>query len=300
MGPFLKKPRLTALLITGLHGPCAPSRSQAWHFRGGSPRKFRSPRKRCSLAPIWAKLCTSLTGCCGEFEFEGLGARPVPGFEARVTGPCFDEGRLAPPWALGRPADDAPATNATALGANFEGASQLLQSLGPGSAELVGMSTNSKSGEFFYLSGDRRFIIKTISDGEAQVLHAMLPCYQHHLRTCARSFLTRFAGFFHLRIGGSFSRYFVVMASVFDPECPIHETYDLKGSLFQRSAGEGESVGKDADWLELGTSGAVAGLAPCPWGRSPTSWLRPHRARGCGRTSAPLAAAERRRTRMTR
>lgn len=43
--------------------------------------------------------------------------------------------------------------------------------------------------------------------------------------------------------------YFVVMASVFDPAIKIHETYDLKGSLYHRKKKLGESIGKDEDWI---------------------------------------------------
>jgi len=50
------------------------------------------------------------------------------------------------------------------------------------------------------------------------------------------------------RSGGR-SSYFTIMRSVFDPEIPIHETYDIKGSTFKRKMKEGERVRKDEDWV---------------------------------------------------
>ncbi|CAK0875162.1 unnamed protein product [Prorocentrum cordatum] len=39
------------------------------------------------------------------------------------------------------------------------------------------------------------------------------------------------------------------MVSVFDPEYPIHQTFDLKGSLQGRKRKGNEKIGKDVDWM---------------------------------------------------
>mmetsp|Transcript_6934 Transcript_6934/g.19551 ORF Transcript_6934/g.19551 Transcript_6934/m.19551 type:complete len:833 (-) Transcript_6934:32-2530(-) len=129
---------------------------------------------------------------------------------------------------------------------------RLLKSLGPDSLDLKSMSTNSKSGEFFFFSGDRRFLIKTVSDAEGLLLHKMLPAYQNHLRQLPRSFIVRYAGLYHVQVEGGISKFFTIMASVFDACLKVHETYDVKGSLFHRKAKAGESIGKDSDWFESG------------------------------------------------
>eukprot|EP00415_Alexandrium_ostenfeldii_P000232 UN0232 len=42
------------------------------------------------------------------------------------------------------------------------------------------------------------------------------------------------------------------MTSVFNPHWKVHETYDLKGSIYNRKKKERESIGKDEDWLANG------------------------------------------------
>ena len=42
------------------------------------------------------------------------------------------------------------------------------------------MSTNSKSGEVFFFSHDKSYIIKTVSLAEGELLQGMLPAYQDH------------------------------------------------------------------------------------------------------------------------
>ena len=62
-------------------------------------------------------------------------------------------------------------------------ATALLESLGESSGEYKSLSTNSKSGEFFFLSHDRKFLIKTVSEAEGRLLFRMLPEYQDHIHS---------------------------------------------------------------------------------------------------------------------
>jgi len=126
---------------------------------------------------------------------------------------------------------------------------RVLDSLGHGSGEYKNMSTNSKSGEFFFISHDKRFIVKTVSEAEACRLHGMLPAYQEHLRKNPRSMIVRYAGLYRAGLPGGVSRYFVVMASIFDPSCEVQEQFDLKGSSHNRKRKKGELTGKDEDWI---------------------------------------------------
>mmetsp|Transcript_70953 Transcript_70953/g.164024 ORF Transcript_70953/g.164024 Transcript_70953/m.164024 type:complete len:885 (+) Transcript_70953:64-2718(+) len=136
----------------------------------------------------------------------------------------------------------------------------VLDSLGYSAQEYISMATNSKSGEFFFFSKDRRFLIKTISEKEYILLGRLMPAYQEHIRRWPRSLIVRFAGLFHAQVGQKVM-HFLVMTSVFDPNCKVHETFDLKGSLHKRKKKKGESIGKDEDWLEGGERRLVVSQA---------------------------------------
>jgi len=86
------------------------------------------------------------------------------------------------------------------------------------------------------------------------LLRRMVPGYQAHLHSEPRSFICRYAGTFRAEAPGLPPRYFILMRSVFDPSMTKDdlEVYDLKGSLVNRSKKEGQSVGKDQDWLDAG------------------------------------------------
>eukprot|EP00435_Cladocopium_sp_Y103_P070669 s656_g35.t1 len=113
------------------------------------------------------------------------------------------------------------------------------------------MSTNSKSGELFLFSSDRRFIIKTLSSKELILLMRMMPAYLDHIQRYPRSLIVRYAGLYLIQRGEQFL-HFVVMKSVFDPQIPLHLKFDLKGSLYKRRKKAQESVGKDEDWVHSG------------------------------------------------
>merc|ERR1712176_1189396 len=111
------------------------------------------------------------------------------------------------------------------------------------------LSTNSKSGEYFFLSSNGQYLIKTISEKEYNTLVRLMPAYQYHLRRLPQSLIVRFAGLFRAAVPGTIDTYFMVMQSVFDPAFKLDDKYDMKGSLHKRKKKEGESVGKDEDWL---------------------------------------------------
>ena len=90
-------------------------------------------------------------------------------------------------------------------------ASALLESLGESSGEYKSLSTNSKSGEFFFLSHDRKFLIKTVSEAEGRLLFRMLPEYQDHIHSLPASLIVRFAGLYHVEVGNGSWKYFLVM-----------------------------------------------------------------------------------------
>jgi len=128
-------------------------------------------------------------------------------------------------------------------------AEQILQSLGKGAGNYKMMATNSKSGEFFFFSHDRRYLIKSVSQDEGVLLHRMLPKYSKHISDNPESLIVRYAGLFILYFPDRTSMYFTVMKSIFDPDFGIDSHYDLKGSTHKRRKRQGESTGKDEDWI---------------------------------------------------
>ena len=125
----------------------------------------------------------------------------------------------------------------------------VIDSLGSRSGEYRSLSTNSKSGEFFFLSHDKKFLVKTISEDEGMLLFRMLPAYQDHIHSTPNSLIVRFAGLYCVTVPGGGLRYFIIMKSVFDPAFEIHAHYDLKGSLHHRRKKKDETTGKDEDWI---------------------------------------------------
>jgi len=127
------------------------------------------------------------------------------------------------------------------------------QELGDPFQPLKVLSTNSKSGEVFLISAEGGFIVKTISDAEANGLVEILPRYRDHILSNPRSVLGRFVGLYCFDLGSSGGvRYVTIMQSVFNCPCPVRMTYDLKGSTHHRCAKQGESVKKDTDWIADG------------------------------------------------
>uniref|UniRef100_A0A7N0V808 1-phosphatidylinositol-4-phosphate 5-kinase n=1 Tax=Kalanchoe fedtschenkoi TaxID=63787 RepID=A0A7N0V808_KALFE len=103
-----------------------------------------------------------------------------------------------------------------------------------GNGGLRELSSPGKSGSFFYLTQDDRFIVKTVKKSEVKVLIKMLPSYYQHVSRYQNSLVTKFFGVHCVKpIGGQKTR-FIVMANLFCSEYPIHERYDLKGSSYGR------------------------------------------------------------------
>lgn len=106
--------------------------------------------------------------------------------------------------------------------------------------------SNSKSGEFFFFSHDKQFMIKTISHHESKLLFAMMKEYYAHLTTYPGTMIVRFYGM-HKVVTHDRSRpyYFLIMSSVTYTDCKIHRLFDLKGSEVGRSASRKEKEKKD-------------------------------------------------------
>lgn len=96
------------------------------------------------------------------------------------------------------------------------------------------LSSPGKSGSIFYLSGDDRFVIKTLTRSELKVFLRMLPRYYDHVKEHENTLITKFFGLHRIKLKHGKKVHFVVMGNMFCTELRIHRRYDLKGSSHGR------------------------------------------------------------------
>eukprot|EP00042_Codosiga_hollandica_P056898 m.831916 g.831916 ORF g.831916 m.831916 type:complete len:224 (+) comp59456_c0_seq55:2761-3432(+) len=100
--------------------------------------------------------------------------------------------------------------------------------------------TEGRSGSFFYFTHDYKYIVKTVTAAECQLLQTILPQYVAYLRSSPTSFLTRFLGLHAIRMSPEQAKIsFVVMGNIFAVgqnvgTVRLDEIYDLKGSVVHR------------------------------------------------------------------
>ncbi|CAE8622935.1 unnamed protein product, partial [Polarella glacialis] len=121
------------------------------------------------------------------------------------------------------------------------GPEQLLGNMVLGNlSSLSELSSEGKSGAFFYYTADGQFMMKTVTHKEQQLLKKMLPRYYDHITQNPGTLIVRFLGLHCLRVqkdrkGSSNDKlYFVVMGNMFNTPFEIHRRYDLKGSWIGR------------------------------------------------------------------
>lgn len=117
-----------------------------------------------------------------------------------------------------------------------------------GNANFIEFISNAKSGQFFFYSGDGRYMIKTMTNAESKFLRRILPGYFKHCCENPNTMITRFFGMYrvklyHLRRNVKF----VIMNSVYDTDKTLQTFYDLKGSSLGRDAKPHHTVKKDND-----------------------------------------------------
>ncbi|KAG6427938.1 hypothetical protein SASPL_112186 [Salvia splendens] len=109
-----------------------------------------------------------------------------------------------------------------------------------GDDALRELSSPGKSGSFFYLTNDDRYMIKTMKKAEVKVLLRMLSAYYNHVRSFDNTLVTKYFGLHCVRLNGQKVR-FIIMGNLFCTEYLIHKRYDLKGSTFGRLTDKPES-----------------------------------------------------------
>ncbi|KAM5551644.1 phosphatidylinositol 4-phosphate 5-kinase 6 [Rosa sericea] len=106
-----------------------------------------------------------------------------------------------------------------------------------GNDALRELSSPGKSGSFFYLTNDDRYMIKTMKKAEVKVLLRMLPAYYNHVRAFENTLVTKFFGLHCVKLTGPTQKKvrFVIMGNLFCSEYGIHRRFDLKGSSLGRT-----------------------------------------------------------------
>ncbi|KAI8356205.1 hypothetical protein BD560DRAFT_455896 [Blakeslea trispora] len=121
---------------------------------------------------------------------------------------------------------------------------------------LSEIGSPGKSGSFFYYSRDYRFIIKTIHHSEHKFMRKILKDYYEHVSNNPNTLLCRFYGLHRIKLPRGRKIHFVVMGNVLPPNKDIHQTYDLKGSLYGRLTSDQDikknprTVRKDQNWIK--------------------------------------------------
>nr|XP_043610630.1 phosphatidylinositol 4-phosphate 5-kinase 6-like [Erigeron canadensis] len=105
-----------------------------------------------------------------------------------------------------------------------------------GNDALRELSSPGKSGSFFYLTHDDKYMIKTMKKSEVKVLKRMLPAYFEHVKSLENTLVTKFFGLHCVKLSGPIQKKvrFVIMGNLLCTEVPIHRRYDLKGSFHGR------------------------------------------------------------------
>uniref|UniRef100_A0A0G4HLZ9 PIPK domain-containing protein n=1 Tax=Chromera velia CCMP2878 TaxID=1169474 RepID=A0A0G4HLZ9_9ALVE len=150
------------------------------------------------------------------------------------------------------------------------GPEQLLGNMVLGNlSSLSELSSEGKSGAFFYYTADSKYMLKTVTKSEAKFFRSILKDYFEHVTANRNTLVTRFFGLHALRFkksggkrtenssGGQQKLYFCVMGNMFNTPVEIHRRWDLKGSWVGRDTPmdkrEDHTVAlKDGDWVKEG------------------------------------------------
>jgi hypothetical protein len=93
-----------------------------------------------------------------------------------------------------------------------------------------------RSGSFFFFSHDRKFIIKTMTDGELDLFLKKLPSFSDHFKTNKNSILAKIFGVFTVNSENMKKVHIMLMENTCQLKDPQNLThiFDLKGSTVDR------------------------------------------------------------------
>ncbi|XP_014672169.1 PREDICTED: uncharacterized protein LOC106812733 [Priapulus caudatus] len=103
-----------------------------------------------------------------------------------------------------------------------------VHSVCPKTAQYLEFISNSKSGQDFYLTNDKRYMIKTEKEKYIHIFLSFLGDYISHFWKYPHSLLVKILGVYSISFGRN-QLFFFVMQSVFFPDERIDDRFDLKG-----------------------------------------------------------------------
>ena len=114
---------------------------------------------------------------------------------------------------------------------------------------------SGKSGSFFLMTHDERFMIKTIKKSEVDIMLKILPSYITHNLNYPDSLIGKIFGVFTVKRAGSSPIYLALMENTTQYKHDmLRYKFDLKGSTFERKTKgtvSSHTDRKDLDFLEL-------------------------------------------------
>ena len=99
--------------------------------------------------------------------------------------------------------------------------------------------SQGKSGSFFFFSGDKRFIIKTMTKSDLETFKKIFRQYVRHVEQHQDSLLARIYGVYSIKMQDMDPISIVLMENTkrtFDDETTLMYTFDLKGSQVNRES----------------------------------------------------------------
>jgi len=112
------------------------------------------------------------------------------------------------------------------------------------------LSNPGASGSIFYLTQDDEFILKTVSNKEAEFLQKLLPGYYMNLQQNPHTTLPKFFGMFCYQCNQKNIR-LIAMNNLLPSSIKMHLKFDLKGSTFKRKASRHEKAKKSPTLKDL-------------------------------------------------
>lgn len=96
-----------------------------------------------------------------------------------------------------------------------------------------------RSGSFFFFSHDQKFIIKTMTKAELDLMKKMMPAYSQHLKKNEDSLLSKILGIFTVETESFSSVHIMLMENTVRLKDPnqLRYIFDLKGSTVDRVVG---------------------------------------------------------------
>ncbi|KAJ8770367.1 hypothetical protein K2173_014980 [Erythroxylum novogranatense] len=112
-----------------------------------------------------------------------------------------------------------------------------------GNDALRELSSPGKSGSFFYLTHDDKYMIKTMKKAECKVFIRMLAAYYNHVRAFENTLVIKYFGLHCVKLNGPAQKKvrFIIMGNLMRSEYIIHRRFDLKGSSLGRTTDKPES-----------------------------------------------------------